>query len=353
MSRPGRLHVPHGTYFVVNRFKSGLETLAAHPRRTHDRDELRRIDTNRQRFETLLGYACRRWCVRLHAYCWLPDSALLLLRIGESPLECAMHTLRGLYSQYLREQSGCSGGVYAGRYIALMIDPDDYLLDFARHIFWAPVHAGLATGPLAYEHSSARACVGDRDPVPLCDSTLRGGLRLRGQDSRLGFSRFLTDTPTPGFLRLLAHGSRLDHRVAGSSMFVREARRHAARPPAAPAPATIITWAAARLSVDPAEITGVPRRARSVEGRALVAWLATSGGTATLATVARWFGCDPSTLHRAVARYSAAHPSLFNERVIVEFAAAAASGVADADASGAHAIAADSARSSPEIGTKE
>ncbi len=326
MARPGRLHVPHATYFVVNQFRSGLEALAAHPGRPHDRQELHRIDLSRCRFETLLGYLCRRWCARVHAYCWLPDCALLLVRIGEPPLECIMHTLRGLFSQFLRE-AGCGlGAVYTRRYAALMIDPDDYLLDFARHIFWNPVHAGLCKNPLGYEHGSARVCIGEHDSASLCDSTVRDALAQRGQHSRLGFSRFLEAAPAPGFLRLLARGSRLDRRVAGSSMFVRDAHRNAARQPPAPAPSTIISWAASRLSIDPAEITGVPRRAHSVEGRALVAWLATCGGTATLAHVAQWFGCDPSTLHRAVDRYSAVHPELFDEKVVVEFAAARMSG---------------------------
>lgn len=319
MPRPGRLHVPHATYFVINRFRDGLEALVASPARPHSREELHKISFNRGRFEALLGYLCRRWCARVHAYCWLPDSALLLIRIGYSPLESIMHTLRGLYSQFLRERGWCSGSVYAGRYTALMIDPDDYLLDFARHIFWGPVHGGLCRHPLGYEHSSARACIGEPDPASLCDATLSDALTQRGQRSRLGFSRFLTAAPTPGFLRLLAHGSRLDRRVAGSSMFVREARRSAARQPPTPPPAAIISWAASRLSLDSAEIVDVPRRAHSVEGRALVAWLATCAGTARLAQVARWFGCDPSTLHRAVDHYSTARPELFNEQVLVEF----------------------------------
>ncbi len=326
MSRPGRLHAPHATYFVVNRFTNDLEALIAHPGRPHGRDELNRIEASRRRFEALLSYLCKRWCARIHAYCWLPGSTLLLVRIGEPPLECIMHTLRGLYSQFLREQGRRPGAVYAGRYAALMIDPDDYLLDFARHIFWSPVHAGLCRSPLAYEHSSARVCVGEPDPASLCDATLRDALAQRGQVSRLGFSRFLTAAPTPGFLRLLAHGSRLDRRIAGSSMFVREARRSAARHSPLDSPTTIISWAASRLSIDPAEITGVRRRARSVEGRALVAWLATCAGTATLARVARWLRCDPSTLHRAVDRYSAARPELFNEKVLAEFAAARMAG---------------------------
>jgi REP-associated tyrosine transposase len=323
MPRQGRLHVPHATYFVVNRFQAGLDALAASPDRRHAPEELRRIDASRHRFETLLGYLSRRWCARVNAYCWMPQSALLIVRIGAAPLERIMHTLRGLYSQFLREKGRLSGPLYTGRYTALVIDPQDYLLDVARHLFWSPVHAGLCRTPLGYEHSSVRTCVGEPDPAALCDTTIREALMLRGQHSRLGFARFLTEAPTPGFLRLLAHGSRLDRRVVGSSAFVSEAQRIAARRAFAMSRGAIVTWAAARLGIDPSDIRARSRRAHSVEGRALVAWLATCADAATLGEVARWFRCDPSTLHRAVDRYCAAHPVLFNERVVDEFIAAA------------------------------
>ena len=326
MARQGRLHVPHATYFVVNRFQPGLDVLAASPDRPHGPDELRRIDASRHRFETLLDYLRRRWCARVHAYCWLPHSALLVVRIGAPPLESIMHTLRGLYSQYLRKSGRWSGPAYAGRYTARVIDPEDYLLDVARHVFWSPVHAGLCKAPLGYEYSSVRTCLGEPDPAALCDATIREALKLRGEISRLGFARFLTEAPTPGFLRLLARGSRLDRRVVASSAFVREALRRAARRPPSVSRDAILSWAATRLGIDPSDIRSRSRRARSVEGRAFVAWLATCAAAASLAEVARWLECDPSTLHRAVDRYSAEHPALFNERTVSEFIAAASSG---------------------------
>lgn len=326
MARQRRLYVPQATYFVVNRFRDGPDVLAPNPAEPHGRDALRRIEANRERFEALLGYLCRRWCAHVLAYCWLPKAALLAVRIGVPPLERVMHTLRGLYSQHLRESGALEGPAFASRYTALMIDPDDYLLDVARHIFWSPVHAGLSRAPLGYEWSSVRTCIGEPDPASLCASTLRDALALRGQHSRHGFERFLTETPTPGFLRLLAHGSRLDHRIAGSSLFVRDARRSAARPRLRASQDASISWVASRLAMDPADITDRRYQQRSVMGRALVAWIVTCAGTASLTRAARWFGCDPSTLHRAVDRYSAAHPELFNERTVAEFIEAISSG---------------------------
>lgn len=332
MARQGRLHVPYASYFVVNRFRDGPDVLAPNLAEPHGPEELRQIEANRERFEALLAYLCRRWCARVLAYCWLPKTALLLVRIGVPPLERIMHTLRGLHSQYLRASGRCSGPAFAGRYTALMIDPDDYLLDVARHVFWSPVHARFSRAPLGYEWSSARTCIGESDPASLCDSTLRDALELRGQHSRRGFAQFLTETPTPGFLRLLAHGSRLDRRIAGSSLFVRDARRRAARPPLRASQGASISWVASRLAMHPADITDHPYRQHSVMGRALVAWLVTCAGTASLTQAARWFACHPSTLHRAVERYSAARPDLFNERIVAEFMVAIASGSESGDA---------------------
>lgn len=326
MARQGRLYVPHATYFVVNRFDPRLDILAPSAGRPHAPQEMREIGASRRRFETLLNYLCRRWCARVHAYCWLPHSALFIVRIGEPPLECIMHTLRGSYSQYLRGSGRCTGPVHADRYGAALIDPDDYLLDVARHIFWSPVHAGLCKTPLGYEWSSVRTGFGEPDPAALCDTTIREALRQRGEHSRLGVERFLKGTPTPGFMPLLARGSRLDRRIVGSSAFVHETRRRAALQPIRPSRDVFVSWAARRLAIDPAQITDHPRRAPSVEGRAFVAWLATCSGAASLTEVAHWFKCDPSTLHRAIDHYSAARPALFNERVVTECTKALMSG---------------------------
>ncbi|MGH8229278.1 MAG: transposase [Steroidobacteraceae bacterium] len=331
MARHGRLHVPRATYFVVDRFRPGLDALVASPRQPHSARALQQIAARRERFESLIRYLAGRWCAHLHAYCWLPDAALLLLTIGEAPLEHLMHTLRGLYSQRLREEdSRASVGapIHAGRYSALLVDPEDYLLDFARHIFWSPVRAGLCKTPLGYELSSARESLGTQDPGarPLCDSTLATALAQRGQHSRLGFARFLDQAPSPGFVRLLARGSSLDRRVAGSTAFVRQVKQAASRAPTPLDRESIIAWTAARLAIAPESITGRSRSAPCVRGRALVAWLATCSGAATLSEVARWLRCEPSTLSRAIAHHAAENPELFSEAAVGEFAAAMAAG---------------------------
>jgi|GEM_PF-4510717 len=324
MARQGRLHVPNATYFVVDRFRPGLEVLVPAPRRRHDSADLRRIEAYRRRFEALLDRACRRWCARVHAYCWLPDSALLLMQVSQVPLESILHSVRGSYSHFLRTRGhilrarGATGSPYAERYRALLIDAEAFFLDFVRHIFWSPVHAGLCGTPLAYPFSSARVCAGEPAPPFLYTRTLADALAARGFGSRMSFMRFLASNPAPGFLRLLPRGSPYDHRIAGGPLFVREIQQRSLAAPRAAHVDAIIAWVSRRLHIEVDRIVREVRSRDAVEARALVAWLATCAGSASLPTLAKRLSCSPTSLHRAIRNYLRIRPTLFNRDTLQE-----------------------------------
>jgi putative transposase len=334
MARQGRLHVPNATYFVANRFRPGLEVLVATPHRSHTNEDLRRIDANRKCFEALLAYVCTRWCARVHAYCWLPDAALLLIEISHVPLETILRGLRGPFSHALRARTDIELPLYAGRYHTLLVDTEEFFLDFMRHIFWTPVNARLCQHPLAYEHSSARVCIGEPAPAFLDPTAAVAEMAARGIGSRPSFLRFLNSAPSPSFASLLAHGSRSDQRVAGGVMFVREARQRAHRAGHPIDLDAIIGWVSRRLGIAAGEIVERPRNRRAVEARAFAAWLSTCTGAATLSEVADRFSCSPSSLHRAIRHYARLRPRLFNPGVLAEVhEALAAEGVRTGGAS--------------------
>lgn len=318
MARPGRLHVREATYFVVDRFRPDLDVLVPAPQRRNDSTHIRRAERNRSRFETLLDYACRRWCARVHAYCWTPDSALLLVQVSHVSLERVMHSLHGPFSHFLRGR-GVEVPVYTERYRALLIDAEEYLLDFVRHIFWAPVKVGLCQAPLAYRYSSARVSAGDEAPAFLDTKTVAAALAASGFGSRTAFMRFLLHRPTPGFPGLLAHGSQYDQRIAGGLRFVQKMQQQSLVVPHMPNIEAVIGWVSERLGLAVDRIVGQSRYHVPVEARALVAWLATCAGPVSLPEVARHLSCGPSSLHRAIQHYLRIHPSLFNYETLRQF----------------------------------
>lgn len=71
-----------------------------------------------------------------------------------------MHYLNGSYTGYFNRINGRSGHLFQGRYKAIVIDIDHYLLELIRYLHLNPVRAGLVKRPEEYGYSSYRWYIG-------------------------------------------------------------------------------------------------------------------------------------------------------------------------------------------------
>lgn len=316
MSRHLRIHVPHGTYFVVDEFDA-LEVLVAAAGREHTDAELHQIAKHRIQYEHRLTSAIRRWRGRVHAHCWLPNSALLMVQIGHAPLDWLMHSVRGPYSLYLRQHTG-TAHPHAGRYRALLLDDEEFFLDLPRYMFRRAVTARLCSDAADYEHCSLPAFLTGHLPLFLAGSELPSVLVSRGFHTRAGIERYLLQTPSPGFPVLLKRGSLLDRRIAGRAYFIRQAHVEENRARQKPEPQLIIEWVADRMNIAAADIMQ-PHRSDAVTARALIAWLASCSGAARVSAVAQWFPRERSNVERSIHDHMRDYPDLFSEVTLAEF----------------------------------
>jgi len=67
-----------------------------------------------------------------------------------------MRQLNGQFAQYFNRRHGLVGHVFQGRYKAILVQREAYLLELARYIALNPVRAGLAQVPEAWRWSSHR-----------------------------------------------------------------------------------------------------------------------------------------------------------------------------------------------------
>lgn len=311
MSRPERLHVPGGRYFVIDEFRAS-EVLVAAPNRPHGDAELRAIAARRARYEVQLAYATARWCARVHAHCWLPGCALLEVQIGRAPLEHVMHSLRGGFSRYFRRSTGLAEPVYAHRYHAWLVEPD-CTLDLRRDICWRPVRAGLCKHPTEYPYTTIHYALDGSPPAFLARSHLLAWFEQRQHHPRAQLLSFLAAPPNPEFAALLS-GSRQDRRIIGHPNFVRKTHRQERRPRLAAPPEAIIGWArllvASRASASPED----PMKSMRDLVAAVTAWSVSRIGIGSVSTVATWFHPrDRSHLERAIDHYMQARPDLFSD----------------------------------------
>lgn len=317
MSRPERLHVPGGRYFVVDRFHAG-EVLVAAADRTHTEAELRKLTVHRVRYEVQLAYAITRWSACVNTYCWLPDCALLEIQIGWAPLEHIMHSLRGPFSRYLRKSADLLEPVYAGRYRAWLVEPR-CTLDLRRDICWRPVRAGLCKHPTEYPHTTIHHALNGSIPQFLARSRLLAWFQQRQHHSRTRLLGFLSAQPSPEFTALLS-GSPHDRRIIGHTDFVRKIHRKGVRSAPDVLPQSAIQWA--RLLVTQGATTPPEASLPSTSAlvAALTAWMVSCSGIASVSTVATWFHpCDRSSLERAIDHYLQIRPDLFSSYTLRQF----------------------------------
>ncbi|MGH2397239.1 MAG: transposase [bacterium] len=142
MARPLRVEFPGAHYHIMNR---GLER-----RRTFDGE------ADHQRFLALLEDIHQRWQVEIFAYCCMTNHYHLVLRTPRGNLSRVMRHVAGLFTQHFNRAHKRDGPLFRGRFKAILVDTDLYLLRVIRYVHRNPVEAGLVKHPTAYPWSSYR-----------------------------------------------------------------------------------------------------------------------------------------------------------------------------------------------------
>ena len=89
----------------------------------------------------------------------------LLIETPDANLSKGMRQLNGVYTQSFNRAHNRVGHVFQGRYKAILIDKDSYLLELARYIVLNPVRAGMVRSAKDRRWSSYRATAGQAKPM--------------------------------------------------------------------------------------------------------------------------------------------------------------------------------------------
>ena len=90
-------------------------------------------------FLDTLGEAVERFRTEIHAYCLMPNHYHLLVRTPDANLGRVMRHVDGLYTQRYHRRHGTDGSLFRGRYRAIVVDTDAYLLSVSRYIHRNPI----------------------------------------------------------------------------------------------------------------------------------------------------------------------------------------------------------------------
>ena len=140
MARPLRLEFAHALYHVTSRGDR--------------REAIYHNDADRQAWLSVLAQVCKRFNWTVHAYCLMSNHYHLLVETPDANLSAGMRQLNGVYTQLTNRAHGRVGHVFQGRFKAILVDKDNYLLELARYVVLNPVRAGMVQEPGQWPWSS-------------------------------------------------------------------------------------------------------------------------------------------------------------------------------------------------------
>ncbi|MDZ7924872.1 MAG: transposase [Marinagarivorans sp.] len=95
-------------------------------------------DKDRKLFLSLLATACERFGWFCHSYCLMTNHYHLLIETANPNLSKGMKYLNGTYTQSFNRGHQRVGRVFQGRFKAIMVERDSYLLELCRYIVLNP-----------------------------------------------------------------------------------------------------------------------------------------------------------------------------------------------------------------------
>ncbi|OQX17133.1 MAG: transposase [Desulfobulbaceae bacterium A2] len=287
MARKPRIHQPGGLYHVIFRGNGGQDVFLT--------------AADYCRFFLLLQEGVSRFGYRVHAFCLMNNHVHLALQVGDIPLSRGMQNLLFRYTRWFNGQQQRTGHLFQGRFKAVLVEQDSYLLELVRYIHMNPVRAGMVARADKYPWSSHRAYLG-REALPwlTTDWTL-AQFGTSAAKARAAYRSFVAagaaEEHRPEF-----YGRGADSRLLGDDGFVAKCLAASGEMPCRATPEHIIDQVCRAYHVNLSVLQTRSQQRIASEARAVAGWLARESGCVTLSDIARLVHRDVGSISSAVRR---------------------------------------------------
>ena len=146
MSRPLRLQFTGAVYHLTSRGNA--------------RQKIFFNDGDRELFLETLAHVISRYGWTCHAYCLMANHYHFLVETPKPNLSFGMRQLNGIFTQSFNRRHKRVGHLFQGRFKAILVDKDAYLLELCRYIVLNPVRVKGSEKMDAWKWSSYWAAAG-------------------------------------------------------------------------------------------------------------------------------------------------------------------------------------------------
>jgi putative transposase len=146
MARPLRLEFANAVYHLTSRGNA--------------RQGIFFNDGDRELFLQTLAHVVSRYSWICHAYCLMANHYHLLIETPKANLSIGMRQLNGVFTQSFNRRHKRVGHLFQGRFKAVLVEKESYLLELCRYVVLNPVRVKGGTKTAAWKWSSYRATAG-------------------------------------------------------------------------------------------------------------------------------------------------------------------------------------------------
>jgi len=156
MARPLRLEFSGALYHITSR---------------GDRQEdIFLNDDDRRDWLEVLAIVCARFNWVVHAFCQMTNHYHLLIETVDGNLSRGMQQINGAYTQRFNRRHGLVGHLFQGRYKAILVQKETYLLELARYVVLNPLRANMVKSLEEWRWSSYPFITGREAPPQWLDT---------------------------------------------------------------------------------------------------------------------------------------------------------------------------------------
>jgi putative transposase len=178
MARPLRIEFPGAIYHVTSRGNA--------------RRKIFLDDEDKGCFLSTLAWVVERFGWICHAYCLMDNHFHLIIETPQPNLSRGMRQLNGVYTQRFNRRHRKVGHLFQGRFKAIVVERDSYLLELCRYVVLNPVRAKMVKSPQDYVWSSCRATLGlESSPSGLSTDWLLGQFAKTKPAARRRYASFV------------------------------------------------------------------------------------------------------------------------------------------------------------------
>ena len=293
MARKERIHIPGALYHVIMR--------------GNDRRDIFGDNKDRFRFYGILDHAFQRFHFKIHAFCLMTNHFHLEIEVGHAPLSKIIQNVAQRYTQWFNWRYHKSGHLFQGRYQAVMIEADEYLMELAAYIHLNPIRAKITDRPEKYRWSSHRSFLGKESHCWLDTGFILSQFSSDSNHARSLFADFVNSHLDQGRLKEFHGEKNPDSRIFGDDFFVNEVLQET-EPELIKKPDlhAVIAAIGSVYSLPSRPLLTTRSRDRlSCEARVLAAWATLELSGATLTDLANFCQRDVATLSYAARRAEA------------------------------------------------